>query len=94
MVVLSFVRKLGEITEKAEVSRNSFYRNYDDKEDIIRKYLYQLLSDWNTECLNPKSVFQYLRIKIIYFPKTVVLFSEGEQYNEPIITQKKNMIQT
>lgn len=37
---------IGEITEKAEVSRNSFYRNYTDKEDIIRKYLYQLLSHW------------------------------------------------
>ena len=25
---------IGEITDKAEVSRNSFYRNYADKEDI------------------------------------------------------------
>ena len=40
---------IGEITEKAEVSRNSFYRNFADKEDIIRKYLYLLLFDWNEE---------------------------------------------
>lgn len=40
---------IGEITDKAEVSRNSFYRNYDDKEDIIRKYLYQFLSEWDEE---------------------------------------------
>ena len=26
---------IGEITKKAQVSRNSFYRNYADKEDII-----------------------------------------------------------
>ena len=29
---------IGEITKKAQVSRNSFYRNYADKEDIIKKY--------------------------------------------------------
>lgn len=40
---------IGEITDKAEVSRNSFYRNYSDKEDIIRKYLYQFLSEWDAE---------------------------------------------
>ncbi|MBP3197978.1 MAG: TetR/AcrR family transcriptional regulator [Butyrivibrio sp.] len=40
---------IGEITDKAEVSRNSFYRNYADKEDIIRKYLYQFLSEWDAE---------------------------------------------
>lgn len=40
---------IGEITDKAEVSRNSFYRNYADKEDIIRKYPYQFLSEWDTE---------------------------------------------
>ena len=40
---------IGEITEKAEVSRNSFYRNYTDKEDIIKKYIFQLLSEWNEE---------------------------------------------
>lgn len=27
---------IGEITKKAQVSRNSFYRNYADKEDIIK----------------------------------------------------------
>ena len=40
---------IGEITQSAKVSRNSFYRNYSDKEDIIKKYLYQLLSDWKIE---------------------------------------------
>ena len=40
---------IGEITKKAQVSRNSFYRNYADKEDIIKKYLYQLLSELDNE---------------------------------------------
>jgi AcrR family transcriptional regulator len=38
-----------EITETAQVSRNSFYRNYSDKEDILRQYLKDLLSDWQAE---------------------------------------------
>lgn len=47
---------IGEITDKAEVSRNSFYRNYSDKEDIIRKYLYQFLSEWDAEWKQKNSV--------------------------------------
>lgn len=35
-----------QIIEKAGVSRNSFYRNYNDKEDIIRKHIQYLLKDW------------------------------------------------
>lgn len=41
--------KIVEITDKAEVSRNSFYRNFIDKEDILRKYFYQLLFIWKEE---------------------------------------------
>ena len=40
---------ISEITDRAAVSRNSFYRNYTDKNDIVRQYLYQLLSDWKAE---------------------------------------------
>ena len=40
---------IGEITKKAQVSRNSFYRNYADKEDIIKKYLYKRLSEGDNE---------------------------------------------
>ena len=38
---------IGELTKKAQVSRNSFYRNYTDREDIIKKYFYLLLSEWD-----------------------------------------------
>lgn len=35
-----------EITNLAYVSRNSFYRNYTTKEDIIKKHLRYLLKEW------------------------------------------------
>lgn len=38
-----------EITDTAEVSRNSFYRNYIDKEDIIKQYIKKLITDWQSE---------------------------------------------
>ncbi|WP_405152297.1 TetR/AcrR family transcriptional regulator [Paenibacillus sp. FSL K6-0108] len=38
-----------EITKTAEVSRNSFYRNYTDKEDILLQYLKSILLNWQTE---------------------------------------------
>lgn len=35
-----------EITDCAQVSRNSFYRNYSKKEDILVCYIEQLLREW------------------------------------------------
>lgn len=40
---------IGELTAIAGVSRNSFYRNYANKEDIIRSYFSKLLSEWEAE---------------------------------------------
>ncbi len=37
---------IGDITSKAQVSRNAFYRNYTDKEGIIRSYLRNLYQLW------------------------------------------------
>lgn len=39
---------ISQITTTACVSRNSFYRNYSDKEDILSQYCYLLLDEWNT----------------------------------------------
>lgn len=36
-----------EITDTAQVSRNSFYRNYADKEDVIKQHLHSLLQNWS-----------------------------------------------
>ena len=38
---------ISEITVKAEVSRVSFYRNYENKEDIIKEYISLTINEWN-----------------------------------------------
>lgn len=38
---------ISEITKTAQVSRISFYRNYDDKDTIIKEYMYLTLNEWN-----------------------------------------------
>ena len=38
-----------EITENAQVSRNSFYRNYASVEDIFRSQVHDLLSSWDAD---------------------------------------------
>lgn len=38
---------VSEITAAAQVSRISFYRNYDDKDTIIKEYMYSTLNEWN-----------------------------------------------
>ncbi|MEO2212713.1 TetR/AcrR family transcriptional regulator [Paenibacillus amylolyticus] len=35
-----------EITIRAQVSRVSFYRNFETKEDILRYYIHQKMSEW------------------------------------------------
>ena len=38
---------ISEITIKAQVSRISFYRNYESKDDIIKEYISLTLNEWN-----------------------------------------------
>mgnify|MGYP003447061330 CR=1 FL=1 len=38
---------ISEITTTAKVSRISFYRNYHDKDTIIKEYMYLTLNAWN-----------------------------------------------
>ena len=40
---------ISEITSTAQVGRASFYRNYDDKEDILKKHLNKLIGNWHEE---------------------------------------------
>ncbi|WP_433940443.1 TetR/AcrR family transcriptional regulator [Paenibacillus lautus] len=40
---------ISQITTKAQVSRNSFYRNYVDKEDILVKHIKNLISKWDSD---------------------------------------------
>lgn len=40
---------ISQITSLAQVSRNSFYRNYVDKEDILLYHIRNLFSDWDAQ---------------------------------------------
>jgi len=40
---------IGEIVERAGVSRVSFYRNYEDKEAIVKSYISKLILGWHQE---------------------------------------------
>ena len=55
---------IGEITAKANVSRNSFYRNFSAKEDIIRLRIRIYLNQWKSltsdQNGDPKEIFAQL----------------------------------
>lgn len=40
---------ISQITTQAQVSRNSFYRNYAGKEDIILKHIKHIISIWSAD---------------------------------------------
>lgn len=40
---------ISEITRTAQVGRISFYRNYSEKEDVLRQYISKLLLGWQAE---------------------------------------------
>lgn len=40
---------VSEITQKAQVSRVSFYRNYETKEAVLREYIEKLFGEWTKE---------------------------------------------
>lgn len=40
---------ISQLTNYAEVSRNSFYRNFQGKEEIVQLYIRELINTWNAE---------------------------------------------
>ncbi|NRG45603.1 TetR/AcrR family transcriptional regulator [Bacillus sp. CRN 9] len=40
---------ISDLTSAAQVSRVSFYRNYEEKEDILREHLNKLMLNWHLE---------------------------------------------
>lgn len=45
-----------EITQKAELDRRTFYRNFDSKEDVLRFYIYQLSTEYANELQNEETL--------------------------------------
>lgn len=40
---------ISELASTAQISRVSFYRNYDDKEDVLKEYINTLILNWHVE---------------------------------------------
>ncbi|GIP45461.1 transcriptional regulator [Paenibacillus sp. J45TS6] len=40
---------ISDLTSAAQVSRVSFYRNYDEKETVLKEYLFKLIEKWYKE---------------------------------------------
>lgn len=76
---------ISEITSKAQVGRASFYRNYKNKEDILRTHLFSIMNQWKneneTETLPPndllKKLFEHL---IAYKEFYLLLYQKGLFY--------------
>ncbi|MDD6799823.1 MAG: TetR/AcrR family transcriptional regulator [Firmicutes bacterium] len=45
-----------ELTNRAGVGRASFYRNFESKEDVIKKYLHTLIEKWRAEYKGTTSI--------------------------------------
>lgn len=41
--------KITSIVKEAQVGRASFYRNFSNKEDVLKQYLIHLIQEWGTE---------------------------------------------
>lgn len=57
--------KINEMTTMAQVGRVSFYRNYKDKEDILKQYLENIIKEWKLQEQIPfelimKTLFEHL----------------------------------
>lgn len=65
-----------DLTKKAGVARNSFYRNFRDKKDIVRQKLISLIEEWgrNFEKDNDPSLFGKSLLQHYYEHRDFYLF--------------------
>ena len=86
--------KISEITEKAQVGRVSFYRNYKDKEDILKQYLDKIIKEWKLQDQMPfelimKTLFEHL----VAYKDFYILLYQKDLFYLFRNTLKKLMIQ-
>lgn len=71
---------ISEICSEAGVGRASFYRNFEDKEDVIRRYLKKLLAEWAKK-QEGKDVFHFVEslFEHYYMHKElcIILYEQG-----------------
>lgn len=72
---------ISEICETAGVGRMSFYRNYESKEDVIKKQLLQLIQEWEKdyEGKNDPTYFSESLLRHYYKHKDfyLLLYNQG-----------------
>ena len=76
---------ISELTSKAQVGRVSFYRNYANKEDILKQYLLLIVKKWEDKNITEnasmdlllKSLFEHL---IAYKDFYTLLYQKGFFY--------------
>lgn len=57
---------ISEIIEEAKVSRNSFYRNFNSREDILKTHLMNLSEEWFSCIFDDNSLSFSDKLKIIF----------------------------
>ncbi len=57
---------ISELCAAAGVGRTSFYRNYTEKEDIIRAYLRRLFQDWADRCRHTPDLSVRETVRIVF----------------------------
>ncbi|MDO4563963.1 MAG: TetR/AcrR family transcriptional regulator, partial [Clostridia bacterium] len=57
---------ISELCDKAQVGRASFYRNYENKEDILKAYLRQILDEWVSEYAKSEGIPLNEQIRTIF----------------------------
>lgn len=90
---------ISEITSKAQVGRVSFYRNYKNKEDILEKYLFSIISHWKskneTEHILPNDLLKRLFEHLIEYKDFYTLLYQKSLFYlfkdvlKEVITAKK-----
>ena len=60
---------ISEICEEAGVGRASFYRNYESKEDVVRKYLERLIREWGKDFANKGDLAYFSESLLRHFYK-------------------------
>lgn len=73
---------ISEITDKADLDRSTFYRNFDSKEDLLRLYIDDIAKEY---------VNRLIRIENVDMEKVADIFlSIMQEHEEFIITLKKH----
>ena len=57
---------ISELCDMAGVGRTSFYRNYEEKADIVRAYIGHLFQDWMEQCKKTSDLSVKETVRIVF----------------------------